>query len=231
MNNLGLTVALATTPSAAFAELRERPRFWFPLLLIVLTSAGLVYWYFSAVDIDWYKEVVFGSQPKFQEMTDEQRATALSIMTPKTLLWGSLISALVVFPVVFLLEALYLLVAAKVTKLPQGFKHWFSLVCWASMPVLITTVVAAILMFLSDTPQLAPSIMQPLSLNELVLHRPVNSPGYALFEGLGIPAFLSWALMIIGIRTWSQRSWLFSATVTLLPWICIYGIWTFLAFR
>ena len=35
MNNLELSVALATAPSSAFAELRERPRFWFPLLLLV----------------------------------------------------------------------------------------------------------------------------------------------------------------------------------------------------
>ena len=37
MNNLALSVALATAPSSAFNELRERPRFWFPLLLIVLS--------------------------------------------------------------------------------------------------------------------------------------------------------------------------------------------------
>ena len=51
MNNLALSAALATAPSSAFVELRERPRFWFPLLLVVLTTVALNYWYFSVVDI------------------------------------------------------------------------------------------------------------------------------------------------------------------------------------
>ena len=48
MNNLETAVALATAPTSAYAELRERPRFWFPLLLVVLSAmsalaAGVVY--------------------------------------------------------------------------------------------------------------------------------------------------------------------------------------------
>ena len=42
MNNLALAGTLATAPAAAYAELRERPRFWFPLLLITLTTAAMV---------------------------------------------------------------------------------------------------------------------------------------------------------------------------------------------
>ena len=73
---------------------------------------------------------------------------------------------------------------------------------------------------LSDTTQMSPGALQPLSLNELVLHRPMGSPGHALFESLTIPRLLSWALMIIGVRTWSQRSWNFSAILVLLPIVC-----------
>jgi hypothetical protein len=45
MNDLALTAALATSPSAAFAELRERPRILFPLLLCIVATAGIVFWY------------------------------------------------------------------------------------------------------------------------------------------------------------------------------------------
>jgi len=65
MNNIALTVALATAPSTAFAELRERPRFWFPLLLVVFTTAGLNYWYYGIVDIEWLKDVILSNNPTF----------------------------------------------------------------------------------------------------------------------------------------------------------------------
>jgi hypothetical protein len=231
MNNLALSVALATAPSSAFAELRERPRFWFPLLLVVFATVGLTYWYYSVVDVEWFKDTMFSNEPVFQQMDEDKRAAAMSMYTRTTLMWGSMVWALVVIPAVFLLEALYLLLAAKVTKLSLGFKHWLALVSWCSLPLLLASVVSAILLFLADSAQVSPSVLAPLSINELLFHVPPGSPGSTLLTSLGIPALLSWALMIFGIRLWSQRSWAFSATVALLPWIVIYGLWAFLAFR
>jgi len=230
MNNVDLAVALATAPSSAFSELRERPRFWFPLLLVVLTSAGLIYWYYSIVDIDWYKQAVLTSTPDFQALNDDQRAGALAMMTPQTLKWGSTASLIIFMPIIFLLQALLLWVAAKVTKVSVGFKHWFSLVCWSSLPILLGTVVAAILLFLSESPQITPGLLQQLSINELLFHLPPG-PGYALVSSISIPAILGWALMIIGVRVWSQRSWAFSAAFIGVLLALVYGIWAFFSFR
>jgi hypothetical protein len=231
MNNLALAGNLATAPSAAFAELRDRPRFWFPLLVLVLTTACLVCWYYSVVDVEWFKDTIFGSNPKFQQMSEEKRALALSLYTRKTLLIGSVLGAVVFLPIILVLEALYLRVAANVTKLPQGFKHWFALTCWSTLPALLGSIVAAILLVLRDNAQVSPAVMQSLSLNELLFHVPIGGPGYTLLGSLTIPGFLTWILMIIGVRTWSQRSWPFSAMVVLLPVVVIYGMWAFLAFR
>jgi hypothetical protein len=231
MNNLDLSVALATAPSSAYAELRERPRFWFPLLLLVASTAALVFWYYSMVDIEWFKDAMYSNHPDMQKMSEEERAKSMAMLGRGTLLWGSIIGTIVVLPLVFLVMALYLWVAAKVTKLPQGFKHWFAFGCWSSLPLLLSTVVAAILLLMSETNQVSPSVLQPLSLNELLLHRPMGSPGHALLESVNIPGLLSWVLMIIGVHVWSQRSWAFSAVFILLPVVVLYGIWAFFAFR
>lgn len=231
MNNLALSVALATAPSAAFNELRERPRFWFPLLLLVASTAIMSWWYYSIVDIEWFKDAMFSNDPNVQKLGEAERAAAMSMLTRTTLLWSSVVGAVFALPIVLLLWAVYLLLAAKVTKLPQGFKHWFALTCWTMLPMLLSAVVGAIFLILSDTAQVSPSVLQPLSVNELLLHRPMGSPGYSLFESLSIPLVLSTILMIIGVRVWSERSWLFSAVFILLPTVVLYGIWAFFAFR
>lgn len=231
MNNLATAVALATAPSTAFEELRERPRSWFPLLVVVLSTVAMVYWYYSVVDIEWLKDVMFSNHPDMQKLPDAERAKAMGMYGRKTLLLGSVVGVVVALPVVFALQSLYLVLAAKVTGLRQGFKHWFALSCWTALPVLLSTVVSAILLLMSDSPQVSPAIMQPFSLNELVLHRPIGSPGHTLFESLNVPSVLSWILMIIGVRTWSQRSWAFSTIYILLPVLVIYGIWAFFAFK
>jgi hypothetical protein len=231
MNNIQLTVALATAPSTAFNDQRERPRYWFPLLVVVFVSTAMVVWYYSYVDIDWLKDAIFANNPKFLQMPEADRAKALAMMGRGPMLWGSAVGAMIAIPVFFLLNALYCLLAAKVTKLPQGFKHWFSLTCWTALPVVLGSIVGAIMLLMSSNPQVAPGILQPLSVNELITHLPIGSPGQGMLDSLGIPGFLSWALMVIGVHTWSQRSWLFSVIFVFIPVVLLYGIWAAVAFK
>jgi hypothetical protein len=218
MNNVALSGALMTAPYDAFTRLRERPRFWFPLLLVVASTGALVFWYYSTVDIEWLKDAMNLQGPR-------------AMVTRSMMLWSSVVAVVIVVPVLYLVQALLLLLTARVTRVPVGFKYWFSMVSWSSLPALLGIVTAAIFLILSDTPQISPGVLQPLSINELLLHRPLGSPGQALLDTLSIPTLLSWVLRIIGVRSWTQRSWLFSATFVLLPTTVIYGIWAILAFR
>jgi len=228
MNNFALSGALATAPSSAFAELRERPRFWFPLLIVVVSTVALVAWYYNIVDVDWLKDAMFGNNPN---MKPEQRAAAISMMTRTTFLWSGVVGVCLVIPVILLIQALVLFLTAKVTKVPLGFKHWFAMSSWVSLTGLLGTVVAALLLIMSDTSQIGPGVLASLSINELLLHRPMGSPGEGWFQAINIPALLSWILMIIGVRTWSQRGWSFSAAFVLVPIVAIYGLWAFISFR
>ena len=164
MNNLALTAALATSPSSAFAELRERPRFWFPLLLLVLTTAGLMYWYYSVVDIEWLKDLMFSNNPDLQALPGDKRAEAMAMLGRGTMLWGSVAGAIFVMPIVFLLSAAYFLMAAKVTKLPLGFKHWFAFSCWTAFltwcvrPVVSIPATCALTLFTVSAPLVRRSV-------------------------------------------------------------------------
>jgi hypothetical protein len=231
MNDLAVATALATSPSTAFVELRERPRFWFPLLAVILSSAAILVWYYSVVDIEWMKDAMYSSNPDFQKMSAEQRAQAMAFVGRNTMLVGGVVGILVAIPVFYALGSLYYLLAAKVTKVPLGFKHWFTLTCWSALPMLLGAVVAAIFLLIRDSDQMGPGILQPLGLNELFFHRPMGSKPQAFFDALNIPGILSWILAIIGVRTWTQRSWLFSAVFVLIPVVLLYGIWGFFAFR
>jgi hypothetical protein len=228
-NDLELTAALATAPSSAFPELRSRPRFWFPLLLVVFASTGLVYWYYNMVDVEWLKDTVLSKTPGMQKLSEAARTAKMSRVDRNDLLLSHLIGTVVFIPLFSVLQAWYFLLAAKVTKLPHSFKHWFALTCWCALPVLLGNIVSAILILLADTPQVAQSVLNPLSLNALLFHVSRDGPGYLLLEILSIPYFLSCALTLIGVRAWSQRSWTYSATMFLLPSVVTFGIWVFIA--
>jgi Yip1 domain len=231
MNNISIAIALATSPSKAFEEIRERPRFWFPLLLVIIATAGMMGWYYSVVDIDWLKELMFANNADFQKMPAEQRAGAMAFVGRNTMLIGSVIGVCVMIPVFYLLNTVYFLLAGKVTKLTPGFKQWFALTCWTALPVLINVVISTLLLLIRDNDQIGPGILQPLSLNELLLHYPFGSKPQGFFEALSIPTLLSWALLIMGVRAWSQRSWVFSTIFAMIPALLIFGIWSIFVFR
>jgi Yip1 domain len=228
MNNIALAVSLATEPTKAFGELRDRPRFWFPLLVMVLSTVAVAYWYYNIVDVDWLKDLIISSNPK---MTEQERAAVTGMMTRTTMLWSGVVGSIIIIPLFYVIHAVVLLLTAKITKVSLGFKHWFAMVSWTSLAGLLNIVIGAIFLLLSDNSQVSPGVMAPLSLNELLLHRPIGSPGQGLLDMLSIPSLLTWALMIVGVRTWSQRSWGFSAAFVLVPLGVICAIWAFIAFR
>jgi len=226
MNNLSLAGTLITSPSAAFTELRERPRFWLPLIVLVVGVALQQYWYFSIVDIEWLKDRMYGSA----EMTAEQRQAMMGMMSRNIMLWSSVASVAVIMPIMMALSALYFLLAGKITNVQYSFKQWFSFSVWCSVPLIIGLVASYGIMLIQDpNAQIGPSELSVFSANEF-FQLPPSHRGSQLLTQLNPITLWTWAVTIIGIKTWSNRSWLYSTVVAMLPSAIIYGIWAVIAF-
>jgi hypothetical protein len=231
MNNVDLLKLLATQPRKAFEALGERPRFWFPLLLAVVVTVVTTYGYYRVADLAWVIDETLRSNPRTASMSDADRARAAQAMTPAVLMWSSVIGVIVLVPLLRALESTYYLLAGKVTNVQRSFGHWFALANWSALPTLLVAIPAAIVLATTVNGQIDSSAIQPLSLNELFLHRRMGEPGYQLFVSLSILQPLGWLLAAIGVHEWSKRSWLFSAIFVLLPSVLIYGCWAWFALR
>ena len=103
---------------------------------------------------------------------------------------------------------------------------------WTALPALVSVLASAAALLTESSPmQIDPMQLQVLSLNELFFRIPMGQPGSALLNTLTLIAPWSWALTIICIRVWTQRSWAYSATFALLPSVIFYGGWALIAFR
>jgi len=225
MNNIQLAVALVMDPKGAIAEIEARPRFLFPLLVTVLVSGAALFWYYSIVDAAWLIDTSMRNDPRTQQMTEEQLALISRFMTRNTLMFGSLFGVVFIAVVARLLEATWYLLAGKVTKVQRSFKQFFSLACWTSLPQLIAVLPAIPLLLTTTSPQTEPGALSPLSLNELIFHRAMNTPGYNLFANFNLLHIFTLFLAVYGIKLWSGRSWLFASIYVLLPLVLICGIW------
>jgi hypothetical protein len=232
LNNITLAGLFIASPSAAFAELRERPRFLFPLIALVVATGAVTAWYYSIVDYEWLKDHLVTINKPLQAMSEAERAKTLSMMSQKMILATNVIGVAVFFPAVLALQAAYCMLAGKITNVQQSFLHWFALLSWSNIPVLAGAAASlALLVSQSGPVQMDQLELQLLSLNELFFHRGPTDAGYDLLSGMGLISFWVWGLAIAGVRAWSKRSWLFSALFVLLPFIVIYGVLAFLAFK
>lgn len=232
MKDAALAGNLILSPSATFAELRERPRFWFPLLVLIASSTLLVIWYYSMVDIDWLKDMMFSANENFAKMPEDQRARMMGAMSRNSMLFSAVVSTLLVVPAMCAVQALYFLLAGKVAGIALSYRHWFTMAAWCALPAVIGAVAgAAVLLSESSPMQILPTQLQVLSLNELFFQRPMAAKGATLLSTFSLLTPLSWALLTICVKTWSGKSWLSSATFALLPSVVIYGTWALIAFR
>lgn len=222
MNNLQLIVALATAPRKAFDELAQKPRWLFPFLLLLGSSLLLTIWYYSKVDLAWLMDEQLRNSPRAAALTEEQRAQMTKAMSPAVVMWSSVIGVVLILMLFRVLEATWYTLAGKVTNVDRGFKQWFALANWTSLPGIIAVIPALIALAMASGSQIDPGVLQPLSLNELFFHRKMGESGYRLLSNFSLVSLIGAVLAIIGVKCWSARSWLFASIFVLLP-LALFG--------
>lgn len=234
MNNMELAGAIVTAPSAAFADLKEKPRFIFPLVVLCVTTAAILFWYYSFVDFEWFRDRLVSANPNVGRMTEQQReqaAKAMARMTPNIIMWTSMISVLIMIPAMRAIQAVYFLLAGNVVNVRFKFEQWFALSCWTSLPIVIATASMAVYLLTAGSNQIGYEEVSLLSLNELLFHKTMQDKGFALWSSLTVLHPWMWWLTVLGVRVWSGRSWLFSSVFALAPIALIYGGWAAWAYK
>ena len=208
-------------PTPTFARLKDKTRAWLPLLILIGLTAGIMAWWISTLDFPWLVEHTVAAQPK---ATPEMRAAMEKFMTPTSMMWSSIIGAVLGTLVAMALSALYYLVAGKIMGVPIGFGKWFGFSVWTSVPRLLTVPLSA-LQIMTSNGRLAPEDLNMASLNYLVFHLPASHPWASLVGSMDLTMFWSIVLAVLGLKAWTGRSTGTCVVVAVLPYLIIYGLW------
>jgi len=211
-----------TEPYRAFAALKERPTFLFPLLLSVLGSAVVLVWYYSSVDIGWMIEQIINNTP---DMKPEARVAMQQVMSRNVFLLTTLASIVIGVPIIAALQALYYMLVGKILNVGVGFKAWFGFVCWSSIPRILTLPLMVVQILRMEQGRLMPNELNIASLNYLVWQLPASNKWASFLSNVDLTILWSMVLLVVGWRVWSQRSWFVSTLAALLPHFLIFGGW------
>lgn len=209
-------------PGKVFVDLKEKPTFWLPLLLISLTAGVMVLMYYMKVDGEWLiNDMLLARGADMSAAEMEQMRQAMP--GARAMGYFGAPSAVVATVIGFLLYALYFMLAGKVAGAATSFRHGLSLICWASMPMLLGLIVALVGVAMMEPQTGLPSLMLT-NLDPLLIQLPVDSPWNTLAEGFSLLNLWTWFLLALGWRIWTRSGWLQAAIVALLPSVVIYGV-------
>jgi len=221
-------VNILTAPREAFAALDARPTKLFPLALILISTMLATGWYFMILDYDWYIDDTLGQVPNLTaEQLENARDTMASISQNNMTyigIFGSAFSLLFMY----VLQAGYLSLVSALKGDKYRFSHWFSLVCWTSLPYLLVVISMVVNITLNPNGQLSAYDLNALSLANLGMQSGNASLNQAL-SSLNLTMFWSLALVVMAYRQWLDSGLLKAMAVVLAPYLLIFGVWAYFA--
>lgn len=208
-------------PPEFFDVLRTRnaSSSWIPILLEVLASALLFIVYYRCVNLPWLHEQLLADVPL------EHRVKAARFLTVNFLMVSAVVSVAVTVPLTTAILSTYFYVLGKVRNLPEKFGEWFLMVAWAGIVLVLTLPIGLVSVLSSDGGRIRPEEVNPLTLNQLVLHLDSSSRWHTLAESMNALLLIQIILLGIGYARWTKTSILSGQLVALVPFAAIYGTW------
>ena len=225
---LGLSINILTAPSEAFSVLERKPFKLFPLTMICLSTMLVMFWYFNIVDYDWYIDDAIAGTSTLDEEQQEAAREAMGAISQNTMTYLGTFGGVVSLVVIYVLQAGYLSLASALNGDKYKFTHWFSLVCWTSLPYLLAVVGMAVNIAISPNGQLSAYDLNPLTLANLGVQT-TNGSVQTLLNALNLTMIWSVTLIVVAYKQWLNSSMSKALTIVLAPYILIFGAWAYFA--
>jgi len=220
MSEAGRVAGVFTSPSAAFADIAERPRWIVPLVIIILSSLLFMWFFNRRVGWDRYINTTLATNPRIEQLDPEQKARVLEQQRKIVPIMGW------VGPVVFAPIGIAIVagVLLGVFNLAMGaqfkFKTLFSVASYASLPGALHSLLAIGVMHLKDPDDF--NIEKPTAFNIGAFLSPDTAPKWLQSLGGSIDLFMIWVIVLIAIGIQMldrKRSFGSCLTGVLIPWV------------
>lgn len=209
-------------PAKVFAELRDKPTFLVPAVIVTVLSALSACLYFFHVDPEWFANYQLAAAGT--EMSAAEIEQAKQFMPgARTLGYISAVTTPIMLAIVYSILAAYYMLAGKVAGHPVSFRHGLALSAWSAMPMVLAAVVSIVGTYTSSD-QVSFESVQMLNLDPLLVQLPLDHDWSRLAKSFSLLSLWVWFLGALGWKTWFRTGWGSALFVVMLPNLVIYGV-------
>jgi hypothetical protein len=189
-----------------------------PLGIVVIGTTILNAYYYYHVDITWLGNLLT------ENLSPAQRKVVSGLFSPSHLLLVSFISVLIVPACVDAVRAFVFSVVLKLMAKPTDYSSLFKICAWAAMPLTLVLPAGILNMYLSGD-HVAPSDLNPVSLNHLLFNLSPTDPWAQFFTTLTLVGFWEIGLHAVGLRTRTGISTRAAILLAIVPVVVVYAVW------
>jgi hypothetical protein len=207
-------------PAKTFADVAARPNFWAPLILVMVSS--LCFMALFAQHVGWERMMrrQVETSSRAAQQTPEQREAGIQ-MGLKIAPIGGFAAILVGVPLGVLIWAAILLGIVKgMMSVPLRLKQVYAIICYASLPGVIMTLLIIAGMFKKPPDDL--NIQNSLVFNPGAFMDPLTTSKFIYSLASALDLFRLWTLVLIAIGLKAAGGKLLSMggamTAVFLPW-------------
>jgi hypothetical protein len=208
-------------PGKTFADIAERPNFWVPLILMMVAS--IAFTTTISQRIGWDRVVRQQIESRMARMTDQQREAVTKTMDMQVRIASisGYVGGVIGVPLYYLIVGGILLgIVRGIMSAPVRFKQAFAIMCYASLPGLVFTVLAIAVMFLKNPDDF--NLQNPLVFNPGAFMDPQSTSKFLHSVASSLDLFTIWTILLlaVGLKAAGGKKLSFggSLTAVALPW-------------
>jgi hypothetical protein len=218
-SSLAVAIDLFTAPNQAFAEIKERPRVWLPLIALIVSYAAVTFAFMTSVDLEWFfDQQLQQTNPDLTDLQREEMVRVQTSMSPVALASISSVAAPIGIVLALFISALYLTGVGFLVHDGIRLKQWFAFSAWCFLPIVLGLVASLINILVGDARFMTQEEINPLAFGNLLgIDREELTGLQRGLLNLDISTLWAIVLFVLGYQAWTKRSTALALAVMLGP--------------
>lgn len=213
-------------PNRVFETINQKHNWsWLPFFLVAVLSVLPTYFYFNFVDFDWYREFVISTT--MGDVSPAEQDQVRQFMSKGQTLTFGLISQVLVLIIINAILAIYLnLVTKSDEENLNGFTDWYGFTWWVSMPSILSSLVAILIIAMASDHQLPPNEIAVTSLSYW-LGLSMDSAWFNFAMSVRLDVLWTMYLTAVGVGRWTHFSQNKCYVIGTAPFLVLWAVWAF----
>jgi hypothetical protein len=195
MGELARLTGVVWSPGAAFQDIAARPRWWPPLVVLVLVSLVFTFTFTQRVGWERFFRQQAETNSRMRDLPADRKEAnlAMQMKIGPAAAYGGIVLG---FPIMALATAgVFLLVFRTAFGADVSFRQAFAIVCYSWIPLLFGSIMALAVMLLKTPEDF--DLNYPTLTNIGAFLEPASTPKWLLSLGTSIDIFTIWVLVLL----------------------------------